>query len=116
MSGFAGLRVVSLESRRAPELAKLIATYGGEAIVAPSMRRPKSCQISVCKGRESPFRNTAFPTLNYSPDCANEAPKLRVSPSINGHCRTTWRRSAPPSRQLLKELWMLLSLRRQFRP
>src|SRR5438045_4103540 len=38
MSGFAGLRVVSLESRRAPELAKLIATYGGEAIVAPSMR------------------------------------------------------------------------------
>jgi len=38
MSGFAGLRVVSLESRRAPEMAKLIATYGGEAIVAPSMR------------------------------------------------------------------------------
>src|SRR2546429_7625572 len=38
MSGFAGLRVLSLESRRAPELAKLITTYGGEAIVAPSMR------------------------------------------------------------------------------
>jgi uroporphyrinogen-III synthase len=38
MSGFAGLRVLSLESRRAPELAKLISTYGGEAIVAPSMR------------------------------------------------------------------------------
>jgi len=32
------LRVLSLESRRAPELAKLITTYGGEAIVAPSMR------------------------------------------------------------------------------
>jgi len=30
--------VLSLESRRAPELAKLITTYGGEAIVAPSMR------------------------------------------------------------------------------
>jgi uroporphyrinogen-III synthase len=38
MSGFAGLRVLALESRRAPELAKLIATYGGEPIVAPSMR------------------------------------------------------------------------------
>jgi len=38
MSGFERLRVLALESRRAPELAKLIATYGGEAVVAPSMR------------------------------------------------------------------------------
>ncbi len=38
MSGFAGLRVLTLESRRAAELAKLITTYGGEPIVAPSMR------------------------------------------------------------------------------
>src|ERR1700719_763571 len=37
-SGFAGLRVLSLESRRAPEMAKLIASYGGAATVAPSMR------------------------------------------------------------------------------
>jgi uroporphyrinogen-III synthase len=37
-SNFAGLRVLSLESRRGPEMAKLIASYGGEAIVAPSMR------------------------------------------------------------------------------
>jgi uroporphyrinogen-III synthase len=36
--GFAGLRVLSLESRRAPEMAKLISTYGGLAMVAPSMR------------------------------------------------------------------------------
>ena len=36
--GFAGLRVLSLESRRATEMAKLIETYGGAAIVAPSMR------------------------------------------------------------------------------
>jgi uroporphyrinogen-III synthase len=36
--GFAGLRVLSLESRRASEMAKLIATYGGVPIVAPSMR------------------------------------------------------------------------------
>ena len=37
-SGFSGLRVLSLESRRASEMAKLIASYGGEAMVAPSMR------------------------------------------------------------------------------
>jgi uroporphyrinogen-III synthase len=38
MSGFEGLRVLALESRRAPELAKLISTYGGQPIIAPSMR------------------------------------------------------------------------------
>jgi uroporphyrinogen-III synthase len=36
--GLAGLRVLSLESRRATEMAKLIENYGGRAIVAPSMR------------------------------------------------------------------------------
>ena len=35
---FAGLRVLSLESRRGAEMAKLIASYGGEAVIAPSMR------------------------------------------------------------------------------
>jgi uroporphyrinogen-III synthase len=37
-TGLNGLRVLTLESRRATEMAKLIATYGGHAIVAPSMR------------------------------------------------------------------------------
>src|SRR5271170_5633118 len=36
--GFAGLRVLSLESRRATEMAKLIANHRGVPIVAPSMR------------------------------------------------------------------------------
>ena len=35
---FAGLRVLSLESRRGAEMAKLIANQGGDAIIAPSMR------------------------------------------------------------------------------
>lgn len=35
---FAGLRVLSLESRRGAEMAKLIASYGGQAMIAPSMR------------------------------------------------------------------------------
>src|SRR5499425_1376348 len=38
MSGFEGMRVLALENRRAVELAKLIASYGGEAVVAPAMR------------------------------------------------------------------------------
>jgi uroporphyrinogen-III synthase len=38
MSGFSGLRVLALESRRGAELAKLISSYGGEAVVAPAMR------------------------------------------------------------------------------
>lgn len=37
-ASFRGLRVLSLESRRAKEIEKLIRTYGGEAIVVPAMR------------------------------------------------------------------------------
>jgi uroporphyrinogen-III synthase len=37
-ASFDGLRVLSLESRRAVEVAKLIRTYGGEPLVVPSMR------------------------------------------------------------------------------
>ena len=36
--GFDGLWVLSLESRRGTEMARLIETYGGHAVVAPSMR------------------------------------------------------------------------------
>src|SRR5262249_9151181 len=37
-ASFKGLRVLSLESRRAKEAEKLIRTYGGEAIVVQSMQ------------------------------------------------------------------------------
>jgi uroporphyrinogen-III synthase len=37
-ASFEGLRVLSLESRRAVEVAKLIRTYGGEPLVVPAMR------------------------------------------------------------------------------
>jgi uroporphyrinogen-III synthase len=36
--GFLGLKVLSLESRRAVEMARLIETYGGKPYSAPSMR------------------------------------------------------------------------------
>ncbi|ABF43828.1 uroporphyrinogen-III synthase [Deinococcus geothermalis] len=41
MDWFAGLRVLSLESRRAEEMATLIRKYGGVATVAPSLREQK---------------------------------------------------------------------------
>ena len=37
-ASFKGLRVLSLESRRSSEVAKLIRTYGGEPTVVPSLR------------------------------------------------------------------------------
>jgi uroporphyrinogen-III synthase len=37
-ASFEGLRVLSLESRRATEVAKLIRTYSGQPLVVPSMR------------------------------------------------------------------------------
>jgi len=37
-AGLEGLRIVSFESRRANEMAELIRRYGGEPIIAPSMR------------------------------------------------------------------------------
>lgn len=37
-SGLEGLRVVSFESRRAQEMAELIRNYGGEPLIAPSLR------------------------------------------------------------------------------
>ncbi len=37
-AGFDGLRVLALESRRAPEIAKLIRASGGDPTVAPAMR------------------------------------------------------------------------------
>src|SRR5262245_2555438 len=38
MPSFEGLRVLAFESRRAAELASLISTYGGSAMLAPALR------------------------------------------------------------------------------
>ena len=46
--GFAELKVLSFESRRAPEMAKLISNFGGTPIVAPSMR-----EVPLASNREA---------------------------------------------------------------
>jgi uroporphyrinogen-III synthase len=47
-ASFDGLRVLSLESRRAREVEKLIRTYGGEPLVVPSMREIPLTSNSGC--------------------------------------------------------------------
>ncbi len=47
-ASFQGLRVLSLESRRANEIAKLIRMYGGEPTVAPAMR-----EVPLASNREA---------------------------------------------------------------
>lgn len=46
-SGLEGLKIVSFESRRATEMAKLIRSYGGECMIAPSMREIPLSQNSA---------------------------------------------------------------------
>src|SRR5579863_10265289 len=54
MSGFNGLRVLSLESRRAREIAQLISNHGGVPLVAPSTREvpspPSSDELKLIDG------------------------------------------------------------------
>src|ERR1700761_1153088 len=49
-----GIRVLSLESRRSVEAAKLIRTYGGEPLTAPAMREiPMNSDAPVLKFAEA---------------------------------------------------------------
>lgn len=47
-TGLQGLKVVSFESRRSKEMAELIRRYGGEPIIAPSMR-----EVPLSENREA---------------------------------------------------------------
>ena len=68
--GFDGLRVLSLESRRAQEMAKLIANQGGRPMIAPQ-RFGTTSQSSICLGR----MRTRLPTTAARPHRAVTAAK-----------------------------------------
>ncbi|MGB6742533.1 MAG: uroporphyrinogen-III synthase [Terracidiphilus sp.] len=54
---FGGLRILSLESRRSVEVAKLIRTYGGEPLTAPAMREiPLDSNSPICEFAEALMR------------------------------------------------------------
>jgi uroporphyrinogen-III synthase len=58
IQGFDGLRVLALESRRAPEIAKLIRASGGQPIVVPAMREiPLESNHEVLDFAERLFNN-----------------------------------------------------------
>jgi hypothetical protein len=67
-AGLAGLRVLSLESRRGTEMAKLIQNYGGSPIVVPSMR-----EVPLESNTES-----------------NRTPKRWPSPARSPRMGSTW--------------------------
>jgi uroporphyrinogen-III synthase len=47
-SGFGGRRILAFESRRAPEMAKLIENHGGKALVVPASREvPSACRAGL---------------------------------------------------------------------
>ena len=55
--GFGGLRVVAFEARFAQEMAKLIASHGGEPLVAPAMAEvPLGQNVSAFEFAERLFR------------------------------------------------------------
>lgn len=63
---FNGVRVLSLESRRAVEASKLIRTYGGEALVAPAMREiPMNSDAPVLEFAEA-LINGAFDLVIFT--------------------------------------------------
>ena len=50
VANFQGLTVLTLESRRGPEMSRLIETYGGKAVHAPAMREvPLSSNVEALK-------------------------------------------------------------------
>jgi len=55
---FAGMNVVSLESRRAGEMAKLIRNQRGEPFVAPSMRGAPRTVTVVARGPREALRSS----------------------------------------------------------
>ena len=69
--GLAGLRVLSLESRRADQMAKLIENHGGIAIVAPSMREIRLQDNSAAMSfADDLFAGKFNVVIFLSPSCA----------------------------------------------
>jgi len=65
-ANFNGIRVLSLESRRAVEASKLIRTYGGEPLTAPAMREiPMSSDGPVIEFAEA-LMNGAFDLVIFT--------------------------------------------------
>ena len=82
-ANFNGLRILSLEARRAMETAKLIRTYGGEPLVAPAMREVSlDSQKPVLEFAESLIKG-AFNLVIFTTGVGVKALVKTVSEHIN---------------------------------
>ena len=69
--GFGGYRVAAFEARFAPEMARLIASHGGEPLVAPAMAEvPLGQNVSALEFAERLFRGE-LPVVGVSDRSGN---------------------------------------------
>jgi len=83
-ANFGGLRVLSLESRRSVEVAKLIRTYGGEPLTAPAMREiPLDSNHPILEFAEALMRG-AFDLVIFTTGvgvvAAHDGPRVTPTP------------------------------------
>lgn len=105
-----GLRIVSFESRRAREIAELIRRYGGEAIIAPSVREiplsQNTAALDFVRQVEAGKIDvviflTGVGTRTLGEAVANEYPKARLAAALK---RATLVARGPKPVAALKEL------------
>ena len=109
-TGLQGLRIVSFESRRAQEIGELIRRYGGEAVIAPSMReiplRQNSAALDFLRQLEEGKVDvviflTGVGTRTLVEAVASEYPRERLAAALG---RTTLVARGPKPVAALKEL------------
>src|SRR5437867_7239028 len=108
--GLEGFRIVSFESRRAQELAELIRRYGGEPIIAPSMREiplsQNSAALDFVRQLEAGKIDVAILLTGVGPrtlvePVANEYPREKLAAALG---RVTLVARGPKPVAALKEM------------
>jgi len=79
-AGFAGLRVLSLESRRSKEIAQLIENNGGKPLVAPSTREVPSAPNASELSFASDLLQDLFPAVIFMTGVGTRALVQAVEP------------------------------------
>ena len=109
-ANFGDLRILSLESRRANEVAKLIRTYGGEPLTAPAMREiPLGSDQPVIEFAQALMRG-AYDLVNFTTGVGVRSLVRIVSERIDRElfldalCRVKIAARDPKSSSALREL------------
>jgi uroporphyrinogen-III synthase len=81
--GFGGRRVVTFESRRAVEMASLIARHGGEALGAPALREVVLTENGEALAFAQALREGAFDTLVLMTGVGTRALLDEIGPALD---------------------------------